>query len=99
MGSRETALTRRVVERLRARGAYVVKHHGHPYARTGVPDLLVCYRGSFLGIEVKTDDGSLTRRQAHELELIGKAGGRAFVVQGDDQVAEILTWLDGRTYS
>ena len=39
------------------------KEHGGPYGTSGVPDIICCYRGRFLGLEVKLPSGKLTELQ------------------------------------
>jgi hypothetical protein len=63
---------------------YRVKPRGGPFGRSGAPDYLVCWRGVFVGIEVKTDDGALTALQQKNLESIDRAGGVAAVMKGRD---------------
>jgi len=46
----------------------------------GVPDLLVCYRGQFIALELKTDAGKLDPLQGYILDNIAKAGGISRVV-------------------
>lgn len=49
--------------------------------RSGVPDILVCHRGSFIGIEVKRDAKHLpTKLQEHELFKLQQSGGWACVI-------------------
>lgn len=49
--------------------------------RSGVPDILVCHRGTFIAIEVKATEKKLpTKLQQHELFKVQKAGGWACVI-------------------
>lgn len=47
-------------------------------SRRGVPDILICLRGRFIAIELKTDTGRLDKLQAITLDKIVDAGGTAF---------------------
>lgn len=63
------------------------------YGRRGVPDILVCYRGRFFGIECKRPpEGKATPAadpwQQRELAAIVEAGGRAIVAWSVDHVRE-----------
>lgn len=64
----------------------------HPKQRVGLPDLIVCYRGRFVGLEVKQPSRveKVTERQAFTLETIRKAGGKAFVVTSVAQVKKVF---------
>jgi hypothetical protein len=66
---------------LRQRGAWVYKPPAGPHSRRGVPDLLACYRGRFLALELKTPGRpEATTLQAREIMAITAAGGWASVV-------------------
>ena len=81
---RETVLTARIVKALKAEGCYVVKHHGSPYGVAGVPDLLVCNAGRFIGLEVKAGKQGPTAAQWANLEQIEAAQGISAVVRSVD---------------
>jgi hypothetical protein len=89
---RERALLRAVRRELDALGAYHVTTTG--VGRVGVPDLLVCHRGRFYGIELKTDDGRLRPMQRHHLDLIRRASGVGLVARSVDDVIAGLTSAD-----
>lgn len=46
--------------------------------RRGVPDILICLKGQFIAIELKTDTGRLDKLQEITLSKINDAGGTAF---------------------
>lgn len=50
------------------------------YGRSGVPDIVGCHRGRFLGIEVKAGSNEPTALQQRELQRIRDAGGIALWV-------------------
>lgn len=58
-------------------GCYVLKTQER--GRVGVPDLLICYKGKFVAIELKAEKGRVTKIQLHTLDKITAAGGLAFV--------------------
>jgi hypothetical protein len=62
----------------------------------GTPDLLCCYRGYFIGMEVKTPDtqGDVSPAQRLRITEIRAAGGSAIVVWDVDQVERYLNKLD-----
>lgn len=63
-------------------------YHFSPFmagmGRAGVPDIIACYNGQFLGIECKAGKGKTTALQARELDAICAAGGFAFVAREDN---------------
>ena len=53
--------------------------------RSGVPDILVCHRGTFIAIEVKRDGKHPpTKLQKHELWKVQRSGGWACVIHADN---------------
>ena len=64
-------------------------------------DILACYRGVFIGIEVKAPGGRATARQLDILSSIRNAGGRALIAFEPARIARLLydidEELDGKT--
>ena len=92
MPARESALVKRVKAYLRSRGAYVVKTC--PPMEAGTPDLLVCWQGRFVGIELKAKGQKPTALQCWKLSAIQKAGGFAFWADNLESVIEQLGMLN-----
>lgn len=84
----------KVIKYLESKGAYVVKTI--KTSKKGVPDLLVCYKGKFIGIEMKTPStrSNLSDLQIHNLALISKAGGYGIVGVDTEDVDRILNLID-----
>jgi hypothetical protein len=57
---------------------------GGPFGKAGTGDLIICWWGVFVMIEVKSDDGELTDLQRHVLKEVQAAGGVAAVLKGRD---------------
>ena len=70
------------------------KEHGGPYGSAGIPDIICCYRGRFLGLEVKLPSGRLTELQKRAIEKINRADGIARRVESVDDVREIIAQVD-----
>ena len=70
------------------------KEHGGPYGSAGIPDIICCYRGRFLGLEVKLPSGRLTELQKCAIEKINRAGGIAHRVESVDDVRAIIARVD-----
>ena len=73
------------------------KEHGGPYGASGVPDIICCYRGRFLGLEAKLPGGRLTALQKRALEKINRAGGIARRVESVDDVKALIAQADRET--
>lgn len=84
----------KVIKYLEAKGAYVVKTI--KTSKKGVPDLLVCYKGRFIGIEMKTPTtrNNLSDLQMHNLAMISKADGYGVMCVDTEDVQRILTRID-----
>lgn len=67
---------------LRTHGYFCFKIHGSEYMMAGLPDIIVCAEGHFIGLEVKlpATRSHTSPRQDYVGELINTAGGRATVV-------------------
>lgn len=90
----ESKVQKDIQKLLDKRGAYVVKVISGN--RRGIPDLLVCYKGQFLGFEVKTPTtkNKASPLQLKNIEMIRKANGIASVVWEVEQVEEIIERID-----
>lgn len=61
-------------------GGYEVKFFANAFTKTGVPDVLACVNGKFIGIEVKASNGKPSALQIHNLKEIDSAGGYAILL-------------------
>ncbi len=85
----------KVTKILRDEGVYYFFPATHGYGRSGVPDIICCVAGKFLGIECKAGTNKPTALQIHEIEQIRRAGGVAVVVnEGNwDSIRELVRTL------
>lgn len=92
----ERRLVRSIQAYLEGRGARCFKIHGEEgaYQEAGIPDLLVCYRGQFIGLEAKMPGNKPSPLQKMVLREISKAGGTAAVVYSVKEVEALLAELD-----
>lgn len=75
----------RVKKFLQSEGCYVIKYWGGgQFTRAGVPDLLVCCNGRFLGVEIKAENGKPSELQEYHQRLIETAGGIALILYPKD---------------
>lgn len=94
----EKLVKQRVVTALKRHGAYFFYPVTGGYGRSGVPDIVVCWHGRFIGIECKAKGGEPTTLQMKNLHEIVQAGGVAFLVDetGTDAFTSLLdTWAAG----
>lgn len=62
--------------------------------RKGTPDILCCYRGLFLAIEVKTQKGRLSPEQRELIQSIENTGGQALVARSIEDVENFFSDID-----
>lgn len=90
----EKKVKARVEAMLKEAGAYYFFPATHGYGRSGVPDIVACLKGQFIGIECKAGRGTTTALQDRELSRIRAAGGVALVIhEGNFDVLEELLCL------
>ena len=88
----EAKVKKKVVAVLKQYKAYFFYPVTGGYGRSGVPDIIVCYNGYFIGIECKAGTNKPTPLQEKNLKDIQAAGGVSLVVNEDNisTVGEIL---------
>lgn len=86
----EAKLGHKIRAALEARGAFVFKVHGSGMMMAGLPDLIVCYRGLYLGMEVKMPGNKPSVRQEFVHAKIRQAEGIVGVVYSVDDALKLL---------
>ena len=88
---------KRYIEEL---GGWQVKFFANRMTKNGIPDLLCCVGGYFVGLEVKAQNGKPSELQIHHCKQIRKAEGFAFIVypSGWEQLKVFLTGLKNGYY-
>ena len=80
MATPESKVKKQVKKILDDLGAYHFSPMMDGYGRSGVPDIIACYKGKFIGIECKAGDNKPTLLQLRNIESIKRNGGLAIVV-------------------
>jgi Holliday junction resolvase len=91
---REKNIENNIKKYLKSKGAYYVKYFGNSFSQVGVPDILACYKGRFIGIEVKNEKGKTSPLQDFNLMEIKKAGGISLVARDPKDVETVLDNID-----
>lgn len=90
----ESKVKKKVVEMLKQRNAYYFYPVTGGYGSSGVPDIVACLNGHFIGIEVKADlkKRGPTELQKKNLRLITESGGIALVIDANnlDHLRDVL---------
>jgi len=76
----EAKVKAQVVKVLKETDSYYFFPATHGYGRSGIPDIICCVNGKFLGIECKAGTNKPTALQTRELEAIRRSNGHAIVV-------------------
>jgi hypothetical protein len=91
---RESAVVSDILKYLRAHGAFAEKLHGDSL-QTAVLDIMACYRGRFILLEVKRSANlDATPRQKYTIAQVKLAGGISLKVSSVGEVASILEAID-----
>tara|TARA_R100000935_G_scaffold41035_1_gene62569 strand:- start:787 stop:1014 length:228 start_codon:yes stop_codon:yes gene_type:complete len=61
------------------------------YGSSGVPDIIACYQGKFIGIECKANGNKPTALQQKNLQDIIKSNGQSLVI--DEKNIDMLKLL------
>jgi hypothetical protein len=83
----------KVVAQLKALGAYYFYPVTGGFGASGVPDIIVCYKGRFFGLECKANGNKPTKLQQLNIDKINGAGGIALVIN-EDNMNEVKTILE-----
>lgn len=62
-------------------------------AQSGYPDIIVCYNGFFIGIELKREDGkgAPTEQQLKMRMDIESSGGKSVIISSMEELDEVLS--------
>lgn len=70
---------------LKDKGCWFIKYWGGAaYTKSGIPDLLVCCAGFFIGVEIKAPNGKPSELQLYNLKKIDEAGGYGILLYPKD---------------
>ena len=89
----EAKVKKKVVDVIKKNGAYYFFPATGGYGRSGVPDIVCCYRGVFIGIECKAGSNKPTPLQEAEMAKIRQAQGVTLVVN-EDNIADVQNIFD-----
>lgn len=103
---KEAEVQRAIMAYLRLRGAHAVRVNSGAVKTedrfirfnhtVGCSDVLACFEGRFLALEIKRDaKGKATEQQQQFIGEVRRAGGIAAVVWSVEQVRELLDTIEG----
>ena len=80
----EKIFENKIKDFLKEYGCWHVKFFANAYTKAGIPDILACVNGYFVGIEVKAKNGKPSDLQIYNLQKIEDSGGFAVLLYPDD---------------
>ena len=85
---KESVLQKKILTWLQANGYYAIKVE--KANRAGVPDILACASGRFIGLEIKIGNNKPSALQESHIRQINEANGIAKVVWSLEEVKELF---------
>lgn len=76
------------------RGAFWSRIDQGTAGKPGDPDIVICYKGRFIGIEAKTYSNGLREMQKRRKAEIEASGGRFIVARCNQDVENVLNEID-----
>ena len=91
----EKEFQNRFLKKLRKRGLFY-KIWGGGYQESGIPDILGCYKGFFIGIELKTNKGKVSELQKYQLKRIIDNKGFSLILRPNNEqdIWNLLDYID-----
>ncbi len=88
----ESRVQKAIQDAVKLRGWFVFKVHGSEFMMAGLPDLIICAEGYFIGLEVKLPStrSNTSARQDYVHGKIRQAGGAAQVVCSPTEAVEYI---------
>jgi len=86
----EKKVKQKVCAKLKELGAYYFYASTGGYGASGVPDIVACYKGKFIGIECKANGNKATALQQKHLREISMQQGISLII--DETNIEMLEY-------
>ena len=90
MATPEKKVKQKVCAKLKELGAYYFFASTGGYGASGVPDIVACYKGKFIGIECKANGNKATALQQKHLREISMQQGISLII--DETNIEMLEY-------
>lgn len=97
----EKTFENKIKKFLDSQGAWYVKFFANSFTKSGIPDILACVNGYFVGVEVKAQNGKPSELQLYNVRKIREAGGFAWIVypSGYEKLKSYLLGLKSDDFS
>lgn len=88
---KERDIQKEILKILKEYGGWWLNFHGgDPYMPRGIPDIIGCYKGRFVALEVKRPGEKPRAIQRKTLKTLEAAGARTAVVYSVDDVKKVI---------
>ena len=96
MATPEAKVKKKIVDKLKAVGAYYFYPVTGGFGRSGVFDIVCCYKGFFIGIEAKAGKGKPTPLQSRNARQAKTTNGIVLLINENNlyEVDKMLEWVD-----
>lgn len=94
---RESTFQDKIIRKLKKLPeCWYVKIWGGGFQRAGIPDILICYKGFFIAVELKNEIGEASELQKYNIEKIKEARGIALVIrpQNESDLWKIMSEIE-----
>lgn len=92
---KEKTVENKIKEFLDKKGIYYHKNHGSIFSKLGIPDIECCYKGRYLGLEIKRKDKfKISMAQIKNGLKITKNNGIFAFLNDVEQIKEIIFDID-----
>ena len=92
----EGKVKEKVKRLLKDNGVYYFMPKGSTYGTQGIPDIICCIRGMFIGIETKAGHNKPTAMQCEQMRRIVDNGGYTFCIN-EGNFNELKEWIETAT--
>lgn len=82
--AQEKQFENRIKKFLKDNNCWYVKYFANAFTQSGIPDILACVNGHFVGIEVKAEKGKPSELQIYHQQKIRESGGLSYILYPKD---------------
>lgn len=87
---KENELQRKCISHAKSMGVYIINIQPDGKGLKGVPDLILCLNGKFVGVELKVGNNTLSNAQKIQRNRIEKSGGMVKIIRSMSEFKELL---------
>lgn len=85
----ESSIQKQIIAYLKKNKIFFIRFQAQTNIN-GIPDIICCYKGLFIGLELKQEKGRATELQKKKLDAINNAGGIGVIVRSVEEVDRLF---------